>query len=172
MTGRLIGSSLPHRSSSPVRIKVECCRSHDHCDYRVMNGSAIRIPSSIITHRRSRPAGNLIGGLLLCKSVVSIFYNSRSSRLHLVLAQGYCIWVLAGRPAFARPCEGVHRSMSFMSLSLLLQQCLACIVRLTWIVFVMGGCIAAALWGATFRTRSILLAAFLCKCRQAFSPYV
>ena len=47
--------------------------------------------------------------------------------------------VLAGRPAFARQCEGVHRSTSLMSLSLLLQQCPACLVRQTWIVFVTGG---------------------------------
>ena len=47
--------------------------------------------------------------------------------------------VLAGRPTFARPCEGVHKSRSLMSSSLLLQQCPACLVRLIWIVFVMGG---------------------------------
>ena len=34
---------------------------------------------------------------------------------------------------------GVHRSTSLMSSSLLLQQCPGCLVRLTWIVFVMGG---------------------------------
>ena len=34
---------------------------------------------------------------------------------------------------------GVHRSKSLMSSSLLLQQCPACLVRQTWIVFVMGG---------------------------------
>ena len=48
-------------------------------------------------------------------------------------------WFLAGSPAFARPCEGVHRSTSLMSSSLLLQQCPACLVRLTWIVFMIGG---------------------------------
>ena len=46
---------------------------------------------------------------------------------------------IAGPPAFARPYEGVHRSRSLMSSSLVLQQCPACLVRLTWIVFVMGG---------------------------------
>ena len=45
----------------------------------------------------------------------------------------------AGRSAFAWPYKGVHRSTSLMSSSLLLQQCLACLVRLTWIVFVMEG---------------------------------
>ena len=36
-----------------------------------------------------------------------------------------------GRPAFARPCVGIHKSTSLMSSSLLLQQCPACLVRLT-----------------------------------------
>ena len=43
------------------------------------------------------------------------------------------------RPAFAWPYVRVHRSTSLMSSSLLLQQCPACLVRLTCIVFVMGG---------------------------------
>ena len=47
--------------------------------------------------------------------------------------------VLAGCPAFARPCEGVHRSTLLMSSSLLLQQCPAYLVRLILIVFMMGG---------------------------------
>ena len=33
-----------------------------------------------------------------------------------------------------------------------------------------SGCTAVALWGAATRTYSIFLAAFLCSCRQAFSP--
>ena len=49
------------------------------------------------------------------------------------------MYVQAGRPAFAPPYVGVHRSTSLMSSSLLLQLCPACLVRLTWIVFVMGG---------------------------------
>ena len=49
------------------------------------------------------------------------------------------MYVRAGRPAFARPYVGVHRSTSLMSSSLLLQQCPAGLVRLTGIVFVMGG---------------------------------
>ena len=40
---------------------------------------------------------------------------------------------------FSRPYVGVHRNTSLMSSSLLLQHCPACLVRLTWIVFVMGG---------------------------------
>ena len=77
------------------------------------------------------------------------------------------MYVRAGRPAFVRPCEGVHKSTSLMSSSLLLQQCPSCLVRLILIVFVMDGwgLIAAALWGVSSRTCSILLAAFLGSCR-------
>ena len=49
------------------------------------------------------------------------------------------MYVRAGCPAFARPCVGIHKSTSLMSSSLLLQRCPACLVRLTWIVFVIGG---------------------------------
>ena len=61
-----------------------------------------------------------------------------------------------------------------MSSSLLLLQCSACLLRLTLIVLVreVGGRTAAALYGAASRICSILLAAFLCSCRQAFSPSV
>ena len=58
--------------------------------------------------------------------------------------------------------------------SLLFEQCPVCLVRLTLIVFVMGGRwpTAAVLSGVASRTCSVELAAFLCNCRQAFSPYV
>ena len=65
--------------------------------------------------------------------------SGRLSELHPVSSHSCSMNVLAGRPAFARPYVGVHRSTWLMSSSLLLQQCPACLVRLTWIVFVMGG---------------------------------
>ena len=58
----------------------------------------------------------------------------RSSGLHPVSAQSCCMEVRAGRPAFAHPCEEVHRSTSLMRSSLLLG-----LLRLILIVFVMGG---------------------------------
>ena len=70
---------------------------------------------------------------------LSFIASGRSSGLHSVSSQNCCIYVRAGRPAFLRPYVGVHRSTSLMSSFLLLQQCPACLVRLTWIVFVMGG---------------------------------
>ena len=63
----------------------------------------------------------------------------RSSGLHPVSSHSCCIYVRVLRPAFARPYVGVHRSTWLMSSSLLLQLCPACLLRLTWIVFVMGG---------------------------------
>ena len=65
--------------------------------------------------------------------------SGRSSGLHPVSSHSCCMYVRAGRPAFAWPYVGVHWSTSLMSSSLLLQQCPACLVRLTCIVFVMGG---------------------------------
>ena len=70
---------------------------------------------------------------------LSFIASGRSSGLHSVSSHSCCIYIRAGRPAFARPYAGVHRSISLMSSSLLLQQYPACLVRLTWIVFVMGG---------------------------------
>ena len=72
-------------------------------------------------------------------SSLSFIAIGRSSGQHPVFSHSYWMYVGAGRPAFARPCVGVHKSTSLMSSSLLLQQCPACLVRLTWIVFVIGG---------------------------------
>ena len=63
----------------------------------------------------------------------------RSSGQHPVSSHSCWMYVRAGRPAIARPCVGIHKSTSLMSSSLLLQQCPACLVRLTWIVIVIGG---------------------------------
>ena len=70
---------------------------------------------------------------------LSFIASGRSSGQHLVSSHSCWMYVRAGRPAFARPYAGVHRSTSLVSSSLFLQQCPACLVRLTWIVFVMGG---------------------------------
>ena len=57
--------------------------------------------------------------------------SGRSSGLHPVSSHICWMYVRAGHPAFARPFVGVHKSTSLMSSSLLLQQCPACLVRLT-----------------------------------------
>ena len=68
---------------------------------------------------------------------LSFIASGRSSGLHPVSSHSCWIYVRAGRPAFAWPYVGVHSRTSLMSSPLLLQQCPACLVRLTWIVFVM-----------------------------------
>ena len=49
------------------------------------------------------------------------------------------MYVFAGRPTLTCPCDGFHRRTSLMSSSLLLQQCLACLVHLTLMVCVIWG---------------------------------
>ena len=71
-------------------------------------------------------------------SSLSFIALGRSSGQQPVSSHSCWMYVRAGRPAFARPCVGIHKSTSLMSSSLLLQQCPACLVRLTWIVFVIG----------------------------------
>ena len=97
-------------------------------------------------------------------SSLSFIALGRSSGQHPVSSHSCWMYVRAGRPAFARPCVGIHKSTSLMSSSLLLQQCPACLVRLTWIVFVIGGrwpyswCLVGCYCQDLFRiTRSILV---------------
>ena len=108
---------------------------------------------------------------------LSFIASGRSSGLHPVSSHSCCMYVRAGRPAFDWPYAGVHRSTSLTISSLLLQQCPACLVRLAWIVFVIGGrwpysCIVGVLLGVAARTCSILLLTFLYNCRLASSPTV
>ena len=84
----------------------------------------------------------IISVLFLCSSLLCCSFahhSGRSSGLHPISSHSCWMYVHAGRPAFARPYVGVHKSTSLMSSSLLLQQCPACLVHLTWIVFVIGG---------------------------------
>ena len=76
------------------------------------------------------------------------------------------LYVRAGSPAFARPYVEIHRSTSLMSSSLFLQQCPAYLVRLTWIVFVMGGRQPYS-WCLVGCCCQDLLTAFLCNCYLA-----
>ena len=62
---------------------------------------------------------------------LSFIASGRSSGQHPVSSYSCWMYVRAGRPAFARPSVGIHKSTSLMSSYLLLQQCPACLVRLT-----------------------------------------
>ena len=81
----------------------------------------------------------LISLIRSCHFSLLFIAFGRSSGLHPISSHSCCMYVLAGRPAFAQPYVGVHKSTSLMSLSLPLQQCPVCLVRLSWIVFKMGG---------------------------------
>ena len=65
-------------------------------------------------------------------SSLSYICSSRSSRLHPVSVQSYCRYVQAARSTLALPREGVHWRTSFISPSLLLQQCPVYLVRLVF----------------------------------------
>ena len=132
---------------------------------------------SLVSHRIYHHDVALVARISLtlsCHSSLSFITPGRSSGQHPVSSHSCWMYVRAGCPAFARPCVGVHKSTSLMSSSLLLQQCPACLVRLTWIVFVIGagGRTVGVLWGFAARTCSRLHAAFLCNCRLASSPAV
>ena len=82
---------------------------------------------------------------LSCHFSLSFIAFGRSSGLHPESSHSCCMYVRAGRPAFAWPNAGVHRGTSQMSSSLLLQQCPACLARLTCIVFCDGRQVAVQL---------------------------
>ena len=63
-------------------------------------------------------------------SSLSSIALGRSSGQQPVSSHSCWMYIRAGRPAFARPCVGIHKSTSLMSSSLLLQQCPACLVCL------------------------------------------
>ena len=85
----------------------------------------IRYVGLIIHHHRTkrypRPS--------FANSPFSFLASGRSSGLHPVSSQTCCIYVRAARPVFAQPYVR----------DLLLHRYPACLVRLTWIVFMMGG---------------------------------
>ena len=103
----------------------------------------ITIPATAkITHHHHHHHIALVARISLTlsrHSSLAFIALGRSSGQHPVSSHSCWMYVRVGCPAFARPCVGVHKSTSLMSSSLLLQQWPACLVRLTWIVFVIGG---------------------------------
>ena len=140
-------------SSNPERDKGQCISHHHH--HHVVPPARI----SLTLSRHFSP---------------SFIAYGWSSGLHPVSSDSCRMYVRADRSAFARLYVGAHKSTSLMSSSLLLQQCPACLVRLTWIVswWEVGGRIVGVLGGVAAWTCSILLAALLCNCRLASSPTV
>ena len=81
-------------------------------------------PLSHHNHHHHVPPSAQISLTLFHHPSLSFIASDWSSGLHPVSTQSCCMYVRAGCPAFAQPCEGVHKSTSLMILSLLLQQCL------------------------------------------------
>ena len=106
-------------------------------------------------------------------SLLSIAFG-RSSRLHPVSAQSCCMYVWPRCPAFAHPCEGVHRSTSLMSSPLLLQQCPSCLVHQILIVIMVDGWwpYSCRFVGCCLQDLFNIDTAFSCNCHQVFSPYI
>ena len=96
----------------------------------------------------------------------------RSFRQHPVSPQSWWIEVFAGWSKLAHPYIEIHGRTLLMSSSLLLQQCPACLVHLTLMVFEMGGKWPYSdycLGGAASSIYSKLHITFLCSSHQAFS---
>ena len=96
------------------------------------------LPYTCSHHHHVMPQAR-ISLTLSCHFSLSFIASGKSSGLHPISSHSCCMYVQAGHPAFAQLYVGVHRSTSLMSSSLLLQQFPACLVHLTWIVFMIGG---------------------------------
>ena len=100
---------------------------------KVKNGST-KNPLSYHHHHHHVALVARISLTLSRHSSLSFIALGRSSGQHPVSSHSCWMYVRAGRPAFAWPCVGVHKSTSLMSSSLLLQQCPTCLVR-TVVIF-------------------------------------
>ena len=120
----LMWLSLPHLVSNCLELYWQLSRTRTQLNYHHHHHIVLAARISLTLSRHSS---------------LSFIALGRSSGQQPVSSHSCWMYVRAGRPAFARPCVGIHKSTSLMSSSLLLQQCPACLVRLTWIVFVIGG---------------------------------
>ena len=94
----------------------------------------LHISTCVCHHHHNVPRARI--SLTLSRNFSQSFIASgRSSGLHPVSSLSCCMYVRAGRPAFARPYAGIHRSTLLMSSFLLHRQCPACLVCLNWIIF-------------------------------------
>ena len=98
----------------------------------IYNGMYIYIPIIYHHHHRRAASTDILDTLSPLLPIVHRFWLVLEATSRILTELPY------GRPAFARPCEGVHRRTSLMSSFPYLQQCPGCLVRLTLLVFVMG----------------------------------
>ena len=142
-----------HRNFKKTREQTKSCLKdhHHHYPHHVAPTARISLTlSRTLLYRPSLPVG-LQGNIRIGTELLYV---------------GYCLSSCLCSSMWRGPQEYV--TYEFVSTSP------ACLVRLTWIVFVMGGRwpISCCFESAASRTCSILLAAFLCSCHQAFSSYI
>ena len=71
-------------------------------------------------------------------SSLSFIALGRSSGQHPVSSHSCWMYVRAGRPAFARPCVGVHKSTSLLSINIYIYVCVCvcvCIINFTLYIY-------------------------------------
>ena len=113
-------------------VEVYSCGPNNSNVKQVYVGSLERLLKNITLDHRSRFALKIyrhhhhhvmlvarISLTLSHRFSLSFIASGRSSEQHPVSSHSCWMYVRAGRPAFARPCVGVHKSTSLMSSSLL-----------------------------------------------------
>ena len=145
-----LNAFLPLRFSQSKKVPLTFRFSFEKLDFSFIFSSNYLFMKTFTIHYESRKKFciYLYAGILLHHHhaqtlsrhfSLSFIASGISSVLHPVSSHSCWMYFRTGRSAFARSYVGVHRSTSLMSSSLLLQQWPACLVRLTWIVFVMEG---------------------------------
>ena len=177
----LVSGPFQLRVAVPIRAPsighIELFKNHSFelvCFYGILIIVGYSMPNPLYHHHHHVVPLSRISLALSRHFSLSFIASGRSSGPHPISSHSCWMYVWAGRPAFARPYVGFHRSTSLMSSSLLLQQWPACLVHLTLIVFMMGGRwpYSWCLVGCCHQDLSILLATLLCNCRLASSPAV
>ena len=95
-------NATSHPNNGSLKTTIEEELNHHHHHHIVL---AARISLTLFRH-----------------SSLSFIALGRSSGQQPVSSHSCWMYVRAGRPAFARPCVGIHKSTSLMSSSLLLQE--------------------------------------------------
>ena len=116
---------------------------------------ALNNPQRLICHKiqrnkqtnKSRPSSSSSSSssravvtdfLISLSPIVHIIHSSRASSLHSASLKRCCRYVLLGYPKLTCPCAGVYWRTSMIISFLILWQCPACLVCLTWMVLEMG----------------------------------
>ena len=106
-----------YQKNNSLKLLFQSARAVEYADCISAKSQNLRTASILSSSAAARTSLTLS-----CHPSLSSIASGRSSGQHPVSALSCCMLVRVGRLAFARPCEGVHRSTALMSSSLLLQQ--------------------------------------------------